>query len=545
MSADLNDTKSQTKVLRRLYLTLFLRGRTSRGLNLKSGPKSIVSRLSFTLLFYSLFGGIALLFLGQPLFNLSIYLHGVSLFFVGMFVATSAGEVLFNEQEAEIMLHRPVSPQAILKAKASVLIEVSLWLILAFNLVGMLMGTFAKSGSTFFGLAHLISSSLSALFCTGSVIFVYQICLRYLGRQRLDGLMTLAQIIMTLLIFVGSQLVTRLNQYIPAKIELTTETWWLTLLPPVWFSALDQVLIGHGNSTLWILAAMGVATTALVILLALGRLAKSYESGQQTLVESVTRNPTQSGKLRLLQRLVILPPFRWLLRNPVERAGFLLVSGYMFRDRDAKLRLFPGLVPMMMMPVMMVVTTKLERNSGANGFMLMLAGSYLPLIPMIALNLLKFSQHWQAADVFLITPTLGPGQLMIGARKAVEIFLVIPAVIIVGVAFLWVSGGISGLFAMLPGVAALPIFLRVSIMHSENLPLSQPGEEAKSAGRGLIMLGAMFGALAIGGAAAAAKYFGYFTSFIIIEGIIALTIAHMMDAKIRNLRWNLLDSTTS
>jgi ABC-2 type transport system permease protein len=539
MSAELHDLTSQTKVLRRLYLTLFLRGRSSRGLNLKSGPKSIVSRLSFTLLYYALFGGLALLFWGQSLFHLSMYLHGSSLFFVGMFVATSAGEVLFNEQEAEILLHRPVSPKAILKAKASVLIEVSLWLILAFNLVGMLIGTFSQSGSAFFAPAHAVSSSLSALFCTGSVILVYQICLRYLGRQRLDGLMTLAQIIMTLIMFVGSQIVPRLSHYVPAKIELTSETWWLVLLPPMWFSALDQVLIGHGDSMQWALAGIGVSSTVLVIVLALGRLAQSYESGQQTLVESVTRNPTKSGKLRLLQRLVILPPFCWILRNPIERAGFLLVSGYIFRDRDVKLRLFPGLVPMMMMPIIMVVTTTREPTSGANDFMLMFAGSYLPLIPMIALNLLKYSQHWQAADVFLITPTLGPGRLMIGARKSVEIFLVLPAIVLVGIVFVWVSGGISGLLALLPGLVALPIFLRISIMRSDSLQLSLPGEEAKSTGRGLIMFGSMLSAMAIGGAAIAAKSFGYLTSFLVVEGIISITIACMMDAKIRNLRWNL------
>ena len=231
----------------------------------------------------------------------------------------------------------------------------------------------------------------------------------------------------------------------------------------------------------------------------------------------------------------------WLLRNPVERAGFLLVGGYMFRDRDVKLRLYPGLVPMMMMPVVMLANGL--RHRGADGFMLVLAGSYLPLIPMTALNLLRFSQHWQAADVFLVTPTPGPGHLMIGARKAVEVFLVLPALLLVGAGFIWVGGGPSSLLQLLPGILALPVYSRISGLSSNQLPLSLPGEEAKSAGRGLMIFLAMMSAMAVGGAAAAAKSFGHFNTFLIAEAVITCVSAVLMDTRTRNLRWTPLEST--
>ncbi|MEO5712061.1 MAG: hypothetical protein ABIT37_01110, partial [Luteolibacter sp.] len=396
MSASTADVRSQAKVLRRLYLTLFLRGRSSRGLNLKNSSQSIGRRLVVTLLFYTLIGMMALMFLMQPVFNLSIYLHGASLFFVGMFVATSSGEVLFNEQEAEIMLHRPVSPRAMLWAKVSVLLEVSLWLSLAFNLAGLLVGTFTKNGSLLYAPAHVVSSTCSALFCTSGVVLVYQLCLRWFGRERLDGLMTFMQVLMTLVLVLGSQIAPRMIEWLPGEIHLTAKTWWLALVPPAWFAALDETLIGRGNPTMWTLAAVGVFATAAIIFLAFGKLAGSYESGLQVLGESKSRSPEKTGRPRLLQRLVTLPPLCWILRHPVERAGFLLVGGYMFRDRDVKLRLYPGLVPMMMMPVVLLANGM--RHRGTDGFMLVLSGSYLPLVPLVALNLLRFSQHWQAAD---------------------------------------------------------------------------------------------------------------------------------------------------
>src|SRR6185436_17556752 len=125
------------RVLRRLFLTLFLRGRSSRGLQKESAPKSVGQKLALTLLFYALFGLFALAFLRQPVFALSVYLHAMTFVFLGMFVAASAGEVLFNQEEADILMHRPVTARALLWAKIGVLVEVSLWLAGAFNLVGI------------------------------------------------------------------------------------------------------------------------------------------------------------------------------------------------------------------------------------------------------------------------------------------------------------------------------------------------------------------------------------------------------------------------
>ena len=119
---------SPEKALRRLFLMLFLRGRSSRGLQRKGAPKSVARRLITVLIFYSLFGCVALQFVKQPIFSLAIYLHGVTFVFLGMFISSSAGEVLFNKEESDILLHRPITPQALLWAKISVLIEISLWI---------------------------------------------------------------------------------------------------------------------------------------------------------------------------------------------------------------------------------------------------------------------------------------------------------------------------------------------------------------------------------------------------------------------------------
>src|SRR5436190_2046074 len=110
------------RILRRLFLTLFLRGRSSRGLQKEQAPKSVGSKLAFTLLIYGAFGLMVFFFRGQTIFTLSLYLHGMTLVFLGMFIAASAGEVLFNKEESDILLHRPITPRVLLWAKIRVLL---------------------------------------------------------------------------------------------------------------------------------------------------------------------------------------------------------------------------------------------------------------------------------------------------------------------------------------------------------------------------------------------------------------------------------------
>ncbi|HLP75706.1 MAG TPA: hypothetical protein VK327_02200, partial [Candidatus Paceibacterota bacterium] len=320
----------QEKVLRRLFLMLFLRGRSARGLRKDAAPASIARKLWGTLAVYGLMGLFALMVLRQPVFTLSIYLHGMTFVFLGMFVAASAGEVLFNKEEADILMHRPIDPRTLLWAKVRVLVEVSLWLAGAFNLVGFFAGVACPNGTAIFPLVHAASTALEALLCTGAVVLIYQLCLRWFGRERLDGLMTMAQVLMAIaVVVVGGQVVPRLIGHFGGAINLTSDYWWVALLPPAWFAGMDDALAGSGNTASWALAGVGFLVTAIVLWLAFGKLARSYEAGMQMINESTAprRRQATAGR-RFWDRAVNAPPLCWWLRDPVARASFLLTVAY-------------------------------------------------------------------------------------------------------------------------------------------------------------------------------------------------------------------------
>ena len=223
--------------LRRLFLTLFLRGRSARGLKLAGAPTTVGRKLAAVLALYAFFGLFALVLAGQSVLVLSTYLHAMTFVFVGMFVATSTGEVLFNKEEGDILLHRPIAPRALLAAKVGVLVRVSLWLAVAFNLAGLYVGARSASRGWWFVAAHALSTTLEALFCVASVVMVYQLCLRWFGRERLDGLMTVMQIVVSISFVLGGQIVPRLMTSEQGRMMLNLDHWWIGLVPPSWFAA--------------------------------------------------------------------------------------------------------------------------------------------------------------------------------------------------------------------------------------------------------------------------------------------------------------------
>jgi hypothetical protein len=535
---------SRQQALHKLFLTLFLRGRTSRGLQKQGAPHSVGAKLGLVLLLYAAVGMVALAFLHQPVFALSLYLHAMTLVFLGMFVATSSGEMLFNKEESDILLHRPVTPKELLWAKIGVLTRVSLWLAGAFNLAGFFAGMGASDGSVLYPLAHALSTALEALFCAGGVVVLYQLCLRWFGRERLDGLMTMAQVIVA----VGAVLAGQIPQLIGrfgGKFTFNFHSWWVYLLPPAWFAGLDDLIAGSRSGVSAVLACVGAVITGGIVWLAFVKLARDYETGLQTIGEATALKRRGKARRRWLDRLAGRAPLRWWLRDPVSRASFLLVGAYLARDRDVKLRVYPGLAPMLVWPVIMFFqghgSQKSEGFSGIGGFFIAFSGVYIGIIPLMGLDLLRYSQQWQAADLFRVAPMQGPGPLCDGARRAVLLILTLPLLAGLVVLVRLMGNESSQIALLLPGIIGLPVYAMVGCLRGGAVPLSLSNEEAKSAGRGLTMIAAMAISALFAVVATLAWNYGWFKWFLLGESILAIGLYFSMRALAASARWSSLE----
>jgi hypothetical protein len=492
------------------------------------------------LLFYALFGLFALFFRGQTVFALSAYLHAMTFVFLGMFLAASTGEVLFNKEEGDILQHRPISPRTLLWAKIGVMLEVSLWLAAAFNFVGFFVGLGTKDGRWLFPAVHAVSTCLEALFCASCVVLTYQLCLRWLGRERLDGLMTTVQVVVSIVAVLGGQLLPRMmTGKTGQEFSAGVKSWWVTLLPPAWFAGFDDALAGSGTRNSLLLAVLAVLATGAVLWLAFGKLSRNYGTGLQTLGEALPAAPRRQGR-RWLDVLIKSPPFRWWLRDSVCRASFKLTIAYLLRDRDVKLRVYPGLGPMLIFPFIFMFQGR-GGHAETSGFGVAMTSGYLGLIPLLGLNLLRYSQQWQASDVFRVAPIPGPASLCHGARKAVMCVLTLPMLIAFAAIVYLMIGASSHLALLIPGLIMLPIYALMPCVGGKAVPLSLPTEEAKSAGRGMTMIGAMFLAMLVGGIASVGWAGGWFWWFVLAETLFVAAVYGTLRTSLRSVRWRSIE----
>jgi hypothetical protein len=522
------------RTLRLLFLTLFLRGRSGRGTPKEGAPPTVASRLGLILTIYVFVGALMFSLSGQPVFTLAVYLHTFTFIFLGMFVASSAGDVLFNKEESDILLHRPIAPRDLLMSKVAMLVRIAFMFAAALNLVGLFVGVGAPDGGWLFLPVHALSTAMEALFCVGCVVLTYQLCLRFFGRERLDALMTTTQVLIAIVAVIGGQIVPRVMMRDGGTHIVTTRAWWVTLIPPAWFAGIDDALAGTGAGHSWVLALCAVAGTAIVLWLAFGLLAETYQSGLQTIGESPSR-ANERPRGRVLEMLVRSRPFSWWLRDPATRGSFRLSIAYMVRDRDTKLRLYPGLAPMMVYPL--IILAPIGVRSGVTDFGIAFAGCYLGLLPLMAIDMLERSQQWQAADVFRAAPVAGPAALSAGARRAVLLLLAAPVAVVLGALTIVLARGTASALMLVPGLIALPIYALIPCLGGNGVPLSRPVAQEQGADRMVRMFGVMILSGLIAGAALWARHHDLLGGFLIGEALLAAVAVSMLNSAIARAPW--------
>jgi hypothetical protein len=214
----------------------------------------------------------------------------------------------------------------------------------------------------------------------------------------------------------------------------------------------------------------------------------------------------------------------------------LLTAAYLFRDRETKLRIYPGLAPVMIMPVIFLIRGGMSANY-ATAF----SGTYLGIVPLIGISLLRYSQQWQASDLFRIAPTTGPAALCHGMRRAVLVFLAVPALILFGLISWFAQRGFGHMALLLPGIIALPVYALIPCLNGKGVPFSLPGEEAKSARQGLRMLAVTFISFPLAWVTSFAWSHGWFWWLVLGEVVVVASVYAILRARINGLGWDSIE----
>lgn len=462
------------------------------------------------------------------LFTYTIIVHAMTFFVVGMAVTSESGDILFNANESDVLVHRPITPRTLLLAKTINLVAFTLVLATALNLFPSLLGIAVTGARVWFPAIHLLSMTLLCIFCASAVVCVYGLVIKFLDREKFDNFAAWSQVGMSILFIGGYQVVPRLLRHF-AGFSLQPYARYLFALPPAWFAGFDSAIAGRmpfGG----LLALVGVSVTAALAYIAIGRLSSSYSVGLAKISETRVTAPTpgRARKYRELRNPLLL----WWLRDPIEMRSFRLAAAYMRRDRDIKLRLYPSLTIFVIIPIV----TLLDRNGGLSVFAALISIFMLALMPYQALLTLQMSQHYLAADIFSIAPLETAAPVFHGVRKAALVYLLLPTFLLSAVLIgILVPGGIEKLQLALPGVIMIPLLSLGPGVVEDYLPLSRPASRGDQTSRNM---GLMVFSMIVMGIVMAASYvawkFEVLWYVIGIEAVVAVVLYYILNRMIRN-----------
>ena len=180
-----------------------------------------------------------------------------------------------------------------------------------------------------------------------------------------------------------------------------------------------------------------------------------------------------------------------------------------------------------------------HRHAGASDFVfgVPFSGVYLGMAPLLALQMLRFSQQWQASDVFRAAPMVGPAQLCHGARRAVLCLLALPMILFVAMVVWLLQGDPSQLALLLPGIIAMPLFCIMPSVGGGNVPLSMPTDEAKSASNAVNTIGLMIVGFGLAGLTTFAWAQGWFWWLVAGETVVVVGLYRVVRWLAARARW--------
>jgi hypothetical protein len=515
----------QLRALLKCYWRLSTRGRVARAMGRGSKPRGLI----FIIVMYLVAGFMTGMLAFSPidLFTYTIIVHAMTFVVVGMAVTSESGDILFNANESDVLVHRPIHPKTLLLAKTINLVTFTLVLATALNLFPTCFGIAVSGARVWFPAIHLLSMIALCVFCSAAVVCVYGLVIKFLDREKFDNFAAWSQVGMSVLFIGGYQVVPRLLQHF-AGFSLQPYARYLFALPPAWFAGLDSAIAGDMPLGV-LLGLVGLLITVGLAYVAIGRLSSSYSEGLAKISESRTTAPTpaRARKHRELRNPLLL----WWLRDPIELRAFRLAAAYMRRDRDIKLRLYPSLTIFVIVPVM----TLLDRKGGLSVFAALFTVWMLALMPYQALQTLQMSQHYLAAEIFSIAPLETAAPVFHGVRKAAIVYLLLPSLTIAAllIGFL-VPGGVEKLLLALPGVVVIPLLSLAPGVIEDYLPLSRPAARGEQTSRNMgLMFFSMIAMSIVMAVAYIAWTFEVLWYVIGIETVVAVFLYYVLNRVIK------------
>jgi ABC-2 type transport system permease protein len=375
-------------------------------------------------------------------FFFSVYIVMLALTLIADFT-----NVLIDVRDNFIILPKPISDATFVIARLlHITIHVSK-IMLPMALPAMI--TAAIMHGIFSVLPFFVMIIASVFFTIFLINALYLLILRVTSPERFKNIISYIQIAFAILVYGGYQIVPRLIEKTALKgTVIGYKPAWL-LVPPFWFGSFMQQCMHATHSVVaWMATALALSMPVLGMVLVVRFFAPTFNQ-KLALISSGVSAPDQKVQTRQKKFSYSAWLAKVFTRSAVEKQAFLFSWRMMLRNRDYKLKVYPGIGYLIVIIGAMMLRSKNSihftdglnlANGTASIFAVMATLYFTGLVTLTALGQFAYSEHFKASWIFWASPTTRPGLLIGAATKAVIAQFQLPIFMLISLALLAING---------------------------------------------------------------------------------------------------------
>jgi hypothetical protein len=414
--------------------------------------------------------------------SMSLYATLV-LFFLLSSMISDYSTVLLDRRDQVMFLTRPIERKALSVARFLHIFSYVLVLLLELALpsvlvMGIRFGIIA-------GLGLFIMSVLMSLFSVVLTSCIYVLLLHFFNGEKLKDFINIFQVLFTVSITLGYQIVPRImNISALTQVEFSMKLWHV-VVPPMWFAAPLAILIEQEmQPALVAMSFLGIGVPTILLFFYVRWIAPRFEGYLSKMNESgADKDHGKSLRENLVYRLA-----SFVSQTDTERAFVLFSRKILTKERETKLRMYPGLVFAIGFPVIFGIMNQYGGRVQIRGNQSILLYFYMTPIFLISMLVnIKYSESYRGAWIYKVAPFSKQNEMIRGVIKGFVISYVLPIYICMGIIFYIVSGLIGLVYwGILIGLAMILLSIHIFMLDTK-YPFSEKFNPQNQKGKTLIL----------------------------------------------------------
>ena len=398
----------------------------------------------YSLLYYVFFG----LFLGLFMSIQILIFTNIGLFFTSNIVflffilISDFSTILLDTLDKKIFLTKPIDTKTYNSAKLTHIFIYLFLIIASINLTTIIVGSIIYG--VLFLLLYLFQLLLITMLAIFITSFLYFIILKYFDGEKLKDIINIFQIIFTIFIMIGYQILIRSFSFIESNAG-TSPKLWLYFLPSYWFAAPYKLIYdGYNNSSPFIiLTIVSIIVPIFLFFFYLNIISSKFEYYMIKLDnESSIKKDKINAKFSLVNKLLKI-----VCRSNEERIFARFGMKQFNKERKLKLSIYPNLALGIILPFLFTFNDIDFNKFSLNSLRVQLQDSktyfwiyYAVLLYSTIIHFYKFSENPEGAWIYNTLPIKDMSAIFKGIYKSFVIKFIIPTYLLLSLFYIFIFG---------------------------------------------------------------------------------------------------------